>query len=72
MSALPSADAGAGAEEADAAAAVAEAAVAAARLSRARRNAERRLSGGGQELFRCLADAELERRADDDDGEREE
>lgn len=70
VSALPSADAGATAEEAAATAAVAGAAAAAARLSRARRNASRRVVGGGQELFRCLADAELARRADD--AEREE
>lgn len=70
VSALPSTDEGASAEEAEAAEAVAQAAAAAARLSRARRNAARRVRGGGQELYRCLADAELARRADD--AEREE
>lgn len=66
-------DAGASAEEAEAADAVAQAAAAAARLSRARRGAARRVEGGGQELFRCLADAELARRADaDDEAQREE
>ena len=67
-------DAGASAEEAEAAGAVAEAAAAAARLCRARRSAARRVEGGGQELYRCLADAELARRADerDEEAEREE
>lgn len=72
VSSLPSTDAGASAEEAEAAEAIAEAATAAARLSRARRNAARRVEGGGQELFLCLADAELARRADEADAEREE
>jgi trimeric autotransporter adhesin len=75
VSALPGGvDAGAGAEEREAAEAVALAAAAAARLRRARRGAARRVEGGGgEELFRCLADAELARRADDADAaEREE
>ena len=72
VSSLPSADEGATAEEREAAEAVAKAATAAARLSRARRNAERRVQGGGQGLFACLADAELARRAEDDENEERE
>ena len=72
VSALPGGvDLGAAAEEREAAEAVALATVAAERLSRARRNAARRVEGGGQELFACLADAELARRADEAE-EREE